>query len=719
MFKQKPKIKINNESKEFRTRFFWLENRYFKYAIFLSLVAGAIAGGIFYSGKEETAPLNISTIKIEEKYPRLANLFFKWDISDGEAKELAKWDVVVIDMEAEVNTPENLRKIKQYNPQIKILAYITSQEFTNHFSELKSNSLRRQLYSGFSDSWWLKDSNGGRIMWWPGTWLINVTDDAPISSGERWNDYLPEFVNDKILSTGLWDGVFYDNLWENISWLPGAEDIDTNNDGKAEGSKVLDEKWQEGMDKILERTRALAGPDKIIVGNGGKDYFDYINGIAIENFQQKSLDWNKAISDYLFISGAAEKPAVTIVNSNTDNTGKKDDYKEMRFGLVSTLLGDGYYSFDYGDQAHNQLWWYDEYSNFLGKPIGSAYNIKDNSTTIKEGIWRRDFKNGIVLLNTTGVNQTISFNEEFEKIHGSQDPAYNDGSIIQSVTLDARDGVILLRHAEEEENAISAFTNGSFVRIFNEGGQSVRTGFFTYKDKFQGGEDIVIKDLDGNGTSETVVAGESQVSIWDEEGKEIVSFFPYGENYDKGINLAVGDLNKDGKAEIVTGTKRGGGPQVRIFNYQGKLINPGFFAYDKNFRGGVNVALGDLYGNGWLEIITGAGFGGGPHVRIWSGEGKLIDPGFFAYDKNFRGGVNVAAGDTDGDGKAEIITGAGFGGGPHVKVFDGKKLTLKSEFFAFDKSGRGGAEVAAVDLDQDGKTEIVASTTDVFMVTGE
>jgi len=152
-----------------------------------------------------------------------------------------------------------------------------------------------------------------------------------------------------------------------------------------------------------------------------------------------------------------------------------------------------------------------------------------------------------------------------------------------------------------------------------------------------------------------------------------------------------------------------------IFNNQGKPIHPGFFAYGKNFRGGVNVALGDLDGNGWLEIITGAGVGGGPHVRIFSGGGKLLHPGFFAYNLRFRGGVYVAAGDTDGDGKAEIITGAGPGGGPHVKVFAGKNFILKSEFFAFDAKVQSGAEVAAVDLDNDGKAEITVSTSDVFM----
>ena len=67
-----------------------------------------------------------------------------------------------------------------------------------------------------------------------------------------------------------------------------------------------------------------------------------------------------------------------------------------------------------------------------------------------------------------------------------------------------------------------------------------------------------------------------------------------------------------------------------------------FFPYDLAFRGGVNVAAADVSGDGRPDIITGAGPGGGPHVRVWDGVTLEEIEGFFAYDLGFRGGVDVA-----------------------------------------------------------------------------
>src|SRR5207247_3713589 len=122
------------------------------------------------------------------------------------------------------------------------------------------------------------------------------------------------------------------------------------------------------------------------------------------------------------------------------------------------------------------------------------------------------------------------------------------------------------------------------------------------------------------------------------------------------------------------------------------------FAYDPAFTGGVRVAVGDVNGDGFPDIITAAGPGGGPNVIVFSGKDRSEIANFFAYDMNFTGGVFVAAGDVNGDGFADIICGADAGGGPNVTAFSGKDGSLLLNFFAYDPAFTGGVRVAALIL---------------------
>src|SRR5262249_38941684 len=132
-----------------------------------------------------------------------------------------------------------------------------------------------------------------------------------------------------------------------------------------------------------------------------------------------------------------------------------------------------------------------------------------------------------------------------------------------------------------------------------------------------------------------------------------------------------------------------------------------FFAYSPGFKGGVRVAAGDINGDGHVDVITGAGPGGGPLVNAYDGANGALIRSFYAYDAGFSGGVFVAAGDVNGDGKADIITGAGPGAGPHVKVFDAVTNSEIKSFFAFDAGFTGGVRVAAGDVNGDGKADII------------
>src|SRR5262249_55570772 len=140
----------------------------------------------------------------------------------------------------------------------------------------------------------------------------------------------------------------------------------------------------------------------------------------------------------------------------------------------------------------------------------------------------------------------------------------------------------------------------------------------------------------------------------------------------------------------------GGGPHVQVFNPFTGNLQFSFFAYDPSFRGGVRVATGDVTGDGVPDIITAAGPGGGPHVKVFDGltgfSGlKAVEVrSFFAYDPSFTGGVFVASGFVNNDEFADIITGADAGGGPHVIVYSGKDGSILRSFFAYDANFHGG-----------------------------
>ena len=238
-------------------------------------------------------------------------------------------------------------------------------------------------------------------------------------------------------------------------------------------------------------------------------------------------------------------------------------------------------------------------------------------------------------------------------------------------------------------------------------------------------------DLDGDGLDE-VVTGPGpgmmfgpHVRAFDGWGtpQPIVNLLAYG-THKYGVNVACGDIDGDGFDEILTGAGPGDvfGPHVRGWNVDGApaMAIPGvsFLAYGTH-KYGVNVACGDIDGDGFSEIVTGAGPGTvfGPHVRGWNMDGATAAaiPGisFLAYGTH-KYGVNVACGDIDGDGFDEIITGAGPGVvfAAHLRAwnYDGTVLSPLTavNLFAYPPADyRYGVRVSALDLDGDGTAEIL------------
>ena len=234
----------------------------------------------------------------------------------------------------------------------------------------------------------------------------------------------------------------------------------------------------------------------------------------------------------------------------------------------------------------------------------------------------------------------------------------------------------------------------------------------------QGLSDLAIAVAPGAGPG---APGDVQLFYY-QDGSTGPGFNAYGTLH-YGVNLATVDVQGDSREEIITGPGPGPGfgPQVRGFDQAGNPISGmHFFAYGIR-RYGVYVGGADFDGDTVGEIVTGPGPGAvfGPHVRIFRKSGITWEPvpgtDFLAYGTR-KFGCKVGAGDLDGDGTAEIVTGAGAGAvyGPHVRGFDvhlghsgGSIAPIQHvSFFAYGTK-KWGVNPCCGDLDGDGYAEIL------------
>jgi len=284
---------------------------------------------------------------------------------------------------------------------------------------------------------------------------------------------------------------------------------------------------------------------------------------------------------------------------------------------------------------------------------------------------------------------------------------FDENSTVEGLNVTAAD----LDNDKKQEIIVAAGENEKpLIKILDNQG-NFKSEFLAYGEDYNGGIKATTADLFNDGSLEIITAqnkdGNSEIRVFDRFGNKLFGFFAFDKKLTGGVSISAGDVNSDGQKEIIVGAGYGQEPIVKIFsNYSNFLTS--FYVYEKNFKGGVNVLAADINNDKIAEIITAPLAEKEPKIKIYDYKGKLQNE-FLAYDKNFLGGVNLASGDIDNDGKIEILTGPGFGGGAHLRAFDANgQLKINPRVFVY-AGFRGGISVDDGNF-INGQKQILAAT---------
>jgi hypothetical protein len=393
-----------------------------------------------------------------DTYPRLAaydigGAHDYWD-ADHQQK-LAKLNLSIISVYPgwgvrQKTTPEAVvKKIKSLNPNTKVFQYVIGEAMQSPATsawveyEAKVNAANWWLYgSGLNTTKVLSDYGKG-------FWVLNISTQAKKdSNGQNFAQWFGTYTAQEFGTPNpSLDGIFTDNVF----WKP-RRDGDWNLDGKIDSQNdPTVQGWYRGGYRLYVDTlrKAMGGKMQLAnVADWGQptavltEYKGAFNGGVLEhiigsNYSVESQGWSQMMTHYRKTMAALAAPKYGIF----EQFGSTSDYQAMRYGLASCLMDDGYYAFN--DSAHENYGvpWFDEYDAKLGAAVS-----KPQTSAWQSGVYRRDFEKGIVLVNPKGNGKrTVTLEGEFVKIKGSQAPSVNDGSTVRTVTLQDRDGIILLR----------------------------------------------------------------------------------------------------------------------------------------------------------------------------------------------------------------------------------------------------------------------------------
>lgn len=364
--------------------------------------------------------------------------------------ELAKLDIVILGFFKGWQPRKGythgvaVRDIQKRSPKLSIGQYT----ILNEARTVASDAAMADIITKLSQhDWWLRNSLGEMVQWTKqySAWETNFTHWAkPDSNGERYPQW-----SARRNSEVFFRGVPELRIWytDNVMYRPRVR-ADWDGDGVDDAQDVpgIQAAWRSGYRSWWESIRALH-PDIWIIGNADSDlsepeFFRQLDGVFLEGLMGKpwSLErrqgWFGMMKRYRNVEKNLRGPRIVGFNV----WGNPADFRFFRYALASCLMGDGYFNFTDEKRGYSSVPWFDEYDVKLGKALGPWVE-----KPWRDGVWRRDFEGGVVLLNPGDQTLSIELESGLKRIAGKQDPVTNNGQAVSKVLLPPRDGLILVK----------------------------------------------------------------------------------------------------------------------------------------------------------------------------------------------------------------------------------------------------------------------------------
>ena len=451
------------------------------------LAAAAAAGGAGYLGACALTPPEAEENKAQSQpsptpttysasspiaFPRLGGMLISSPHTyDDPAyqQQIARLDVAILGMyklwAGASSTPRAaVDAIRALNPDIMLGNYTIATEVPSLSSDVSTADLRDKLAGEKGPravgDWWAYTNDGQHTSHFGrNTWDTNLTLlTEPDANGDRWPQWLAKRDN-ALISDADFD------IWYSDNCLAQPRvDADWNRDGVNESadSETAGNWWRDGLRAYYDTAKSLQ-PGKFLMVNtdsdldgsvrpGGQSFTQYA-GVAHGAFLEKligegwsaetSVDgWSDMMAWYHHVFANLLNPHIVVFNVGLDPT----DFQTFRYGFGSCLLNDGFFSVS--DSSFHNVLWFDEFdlagrstTDWLGAPVEPP-----QTAPWRNGVYRREFTNGLVLVNPKGNGRQTVDLTGFRRISGDQDPATNNGApVTSSVTLADRDGLLLVR----------------------------------------------------------------------------------------------------------------------------------------------------------------------------------------------------------------------------------------------------------------------------------